>query len=327
MTISLEISFSSDRCHARVLQHVNGIVSCKTEKIIPYVFENFASLSNVLTPLKWLVEKRMKVVVSIPTHKVLMHDLEVNNDLSHSEILEFLKARSMQLLGYPAADLCFDYEIQEKQSNEKKIIRVVATHRALIENIEKSFSHAKIPLDVINIKSDTNINLLPWREIQYQKKKKNLLSRLIFYALFMAMSVFFLRIFLLHQTQKYKVELFEINKKISNIHCQHAKQHAALLQQLKLISAEKSVSKKTNQIVEILLSNIANELPASMTLKSLNFNEKRIRLTGISNQLSDIHTYNDNLQKNLIWKHIVLSEIQNDQQTKSQLHFTFQVSP
>lgn len=327
MTLSLEISFSSDQCHAKLLQNDDNVISCKAEKIIPHDFENSVLLPNVLTQLNRMVEKKMRVVVSIPAHKVLIHDFTVNNDLSRNEIFEFLKSRTMLLLGSSNDDLCFDYEIQEKHDNEKKMIHVIATHRVLIENIKKSFLQAKMALDVITIESHTTINLLPWREAQYQKKKKNLLSRLIVYVLFIIMSAFFMKIFLLHQTQKYKVELFETNKKISDIHCNHAKEKLALLRQLKFIFSEKKASKKSNQLVGILLSHIANALPDAMTLRSLDFNAKRIKLTGISNQLSDIHTYSDQLQKNLSWKHVVLSEIQNDQQIKSQLHFTFRVSP
>lgn len=172
-----------------------------------------------------------------------------------------------------------------------------------------------------------SINLLPWREMQDQRRTKILLYFLCAYSMSICIAMTALKNFFSHETHAINTKTVLINDTMQKILLDYPKQHAALLQKLKMLSAKKSVSLTTNNRMMDLLSYIANDMPASITLNSLNINHRKIILTGVGDQLADIHQYYASLQQNLPWKHVLLTEIHNDSQHKSQMDFTIQVTP
>ena len=318
---TLQIIFENTQCRA-------VIVSVKFEKIIPYPFEEKDKLPSILAQLKSLYEKDMRVCVSIPAQEVMIRDFTLDAALSDNEIIQFLQSKSVQLFGYPPEKLSLDYETNVCAESDKKKIIVVATHRALIQTIQDAFRKVKIPIAIVHVSNlSSNINLLPWRALQSQRKRRQKLFTYIAFAIIIFVATITTKYIFLHETNLLASKTKHINQISAQIILNHPHQHALMLQQLKSISIKKSVAIKDNEIAETALNKIAAALPENITLTSLNFNFQKIKIKGVSDQLSTIHTYSEILKQTLSWKNVSLIEIHNDSQNKSQSHFTIQVTP
>lgn len=318
---TLSIAFSAENCHAQLLE--KNI--CIEEKLITFNFDNKDKLPSIISELKFLYSKPMCVIVTVPAENCMMQDITITKDLSDTEIILFLKARAAQLFGHSADQLCIDYEIKSSLEKEKQTLFVIAAHASLIAYIQKSFAENKMPLDELHI-SNQKINLLPWRKKLEKKKKYYLFFRLSAYASAFFILCIFLNLFLLHKTNQLNIESSAIEKSSAQIILNHPKRHLVLLQDLKTLFSQKEITTKSNQNTEKFLLAIADDLPENVTLQSLTLHGKRAELTGFSDQLSSIHQYNTTLQNQFPHKHILLSEIHNDQQNKLLMRFTLMIN-
>ncbi|EKD91892.1 MAG: hypothetical protein ACD_29C00318G0002 [uncultured bacterium] len=325
MKTTLAITFSAECCHAAVLEQLsNGVVS-KNKISITHDFDNKETLSKVISDLKLLYVKNMHVTVEIPAENSMMRDITVEHGLLDADIMRFLQSRATQLFGHAADQLCIDYEIHPEINDGKQKITVIAAHAALISNMYKSFARDKMMINTIHV--NNKMNLLPWREMQKRKSKQKTMFGLIASS-FLIIGIFItLKYFFIHETRLLKIQANNIIENNANIVLHHPHQHSALLQKLKSLHLQKLAAMKANQAIEILLSDIANDLPNSVTLSALTLNHKKIKLMGVGDQLSDIHQYSNALKQNLPWKNVQLSEIHNDQKNKLQMDFTIQVTP
>src|SRR3990167_1684871 len=181
-------------------------------------------------------------------------------------------------------------------------------------------------LHSISIKHETTINLLPWREIQRKQQIQRRNNRFILYGLTMIVMLFFIKYFLINETKEINDTTHSIKQKNKNMIIPNAKNHIALLKKLQSVDSKKLAAVKKNKSSLALLSAIANNISDNITLNSLTLTKKEIKLTGVSNQLSDIHQYNAILQKNLPWKNSQLIEVHNDDQKLSLMHFTIEAT-
>ncbi len=323
MPTTLTITFSLQHCHAIVSEENADVMIEKVASSIPYDFADNKALSKVVVELKSLYSKATQVFIHIPSEHSITRELTIDNNLSDSEIMQFLQARSTQLFGHPADTLCMDYEIQAATEDNKQKIVVVAAHRSLITRIQQSFFDAKIPVHCIT--TDDNINLLPWRDTEKRQFKKRVCFRFMIYVILILLLFIFLKNKIVKDTQTIKMRTHVIEKNNQKIIVNHTKAHLALLQKLKSMHAEKSASLTTNQHDEKLLLTIANALPVTMTLTTLNLADQTIQITGVGNSLSDIHQYVGALQEKLKNQKVTLSEIHNDQKNKVVMDFTVEV--
>lgn len=285
-------------------------------------FVDDAQLHAVFKDLK-RSSKKLSVVIDIPSAHSIMRDINIEPGLSDIEIMQFLKSHSTHLFGFSAEKLCIDYETQSTVVDGKQKITAIAAHADLILHIEQLARQEKIFISAIQV--DKKMNLLPWRE----KQKKHHQQKILFGAIIFVIALFIIGIsanrFLKNQMQlinlQAKNNVVE-NKKIAVL---HAQQHAALLKKLNTMHAQKLLSINENKKDLVLLADIANDLPNDVTLTSLSINNKKIKLTGVSNQLSDIHQYANNLKETLSGMQIELSEIDNNQQNELQMNFTIVV--
>lgn len=169
-----------------------------------------------------------------------------------------------------------------------------------------------------------SINLLPWREIRNKKRSEKLMIGLVIYILIIFSGITLLKNFLAHKTAHLSFERTRIENNIQKITLNHSSQHAILLKKLKLSFTKKSVSAAENNKIIHFLSVIATDLPNDTTLHSLSFSNKKVILSGMSNQLSDIHQYIIALQKNTAWENIQLSEMHTDPSNQLKMDFTIQ---
>lgn len=291
---------------------------------IDILFYDFDQLRETLSQLKKSYQKNLSLTVGISAQHSMTSDIKIENNLSDSEIIQFLKSRAMELFGHPADQLCIDYEIQSNNNDDKQIITAAAARAEFIATIEGYFSNKKINIQAIQV--NKKMNLLPWRE----RKKQSHKQKIIFFTLLFSILLLFLCIifkyFLIHETQLVKTDIVKISENNTKIILDHPYQHRTLLKKLNQIHAKKILSQKSNQLMTTLLADIANDLPDTVTLATLTIDAKKIKLTGISNQLSDIHAYAHNLKQTLPKKQIQLSEINNDQQNKIQMDFTMRIN-
>lgn len=267
--------------------------------------------------------KKLSVVIDIPSEHSIMRDISIAPNLSDNEIMQFLTARSIEFFGFSANKLCIDYEMQSVVVDEKQKITAIAAHANLISHIVELSQQEKIIINAIQV--DKKMNLLPWRDQQKQHhQQKILLGAIIF-----LISLFFIGIiansFLKYQMQKLNLQSKRNAAENGKIIVLHTQQHAALLNKLNSMHVQKLLSIHENNNNAVLLADIANDLPNDVTLTTLSVDSQKIKLTGVSNQLSDIHQYANNLKETLPQKQIELSEINNNQQNKLQMNFTIVV--
>ena len=120
------------------------------------------------------------------------------------------------------------------------------------------------------------------------------------------------------QTHELKNKTRKIEENSNKINLIQVKQNYTLLEKLKKTYDKKLKSIRYNKKLSHVLFYIAESLPAHATLKTLNWKNKIITLTGESDQLSYIHQYNTDLAHKLQWK-TQITKIQNE---RNQFNFT-----
>ncbi|HLB55959.1 MAG TPA: PilN domain-containing protein [Coxiellaceae bacterium] len=286
---------------------------------IHITFIDHAQLRAAFKDLK-LSSRKLSVVIDISSAHSIMRDITVESGLSDIEIMQFLKSHSTNLFGFSAEELCIDYETQSTIIDGKQKITAIAAHANLILHIEKLALQEKILISAIQV--DKKMNLLPWREKQKQHHQQKILFGAIVFMIALFIIGLIANNFLKHQMRQFNLQSKMNAAKNGKIIVLRTQQHAALLNKLNIVHAQKLTSIYDNKNNAVLLSDIANDLPNDVTLTSLSMDDKKIKLTGVSNQLSDIHQYANNLKETLPQKQIELSEINNNQQNKSQMNFT-----
>lgn len=128
-----------------------------------------------------------------------------------------------------------------------------------------------------------------------------------------------------HKTTELTAEIKHIKDKSASIVLQDPHHHLLLLKKLRSVHALMKIAIQTNNTVENYLSIIVTNMPNDIVLTSLDFNSKRLKFTGFSNQLAEIHQYNASLQNQFNGKRVILTELHNDLQNQKQLYFTFRV--
>src|SRR3990167_6658566 len=326
---TLEIIFEKERCRALITANNQTRNDCVTEKIMAHLFEDKNKLPEIIETLKPLYKKNMRVIVTIPSQEAMTHEFELDGTLKETEVMQFLSSKSVLFFGYLAETLCLDYDtFRGDDNNNKQKITVIAAHRSLIQTIQAAFQKLKFPLHCIKVSNNsTSINLLPWRQQQAKRKKQKQCATLVFFAIVVFIVMIVLKYQFLYLANHYTKKTQELNSENSQIVLNHPHQHIALLQQLKSMRVKKTAAIRENQLAENLFKIISTTLPNSITLSSLYFNSHALTISGVSDQLSTIHTYSDALQQNQAWKKMSISEIHNDLQNKSQMDFTIQVKP
>ena len=170
------------------------------------------------------------------------------------------------------------------------------------------------------------INLLPWREWQHKKNQQYVFMRLMLYAVFIFIVITIYHHFLLHHAMQLRQHALQLKSQRAAIILQHPHHHLLLLQRLKALRLQKTISLKNNKAIENGLATLANALPRTLTLTALACNPQKITVSGVGSRLSDIHHYTMVLQNNLNGKHVLLSSMQHDPHNTAQLHFTLQVT-
>ena len=172
-----------------------------------------------------------------------------------------------------------------------------------------------------------SINLLPWREINLKSRTKNKILSFIVCALCICFFSMALKYFLIHESIQFNKETAQLKDSIKNTAPTHLTKHQTLLKQLNATYSEKNKSIQENNLLITLLSTITIHLPNDIILNSLQLNQKKMQLQGISSQLSSIHQYNSTLQQSAVWKHMTLTDIHNDRKIPSAMHFTLELTP
>jgi hypothetical protein len=229
----------------------------------------------------------------------------------------------MHFYGHPADQMRIDYELQKEVFEEKQKITAIAAHRELIEQIEKYLLSEKIKINAICVNKKSN--LLLWRKEQHHKQQKKVVLIGTLFLILIFLSCVILNIYLKNETHRLSLNSKKINDKVAKIILHHPHQKIALLQKLEQWYPQKKSSIRLNKNAEFLLSIIANNLPNDVTLTTLEINHK-IKLTGKSDQLPDIHHYASVLKQHLTEKQVQLSEISNDLQNKSEMDFAIVVT-
>lgn len=310
----LTITFSEKSCH----------VNDDTQKSIAHDFEKMHELPKLIAELKSLYSSITKVKINIPANHSMVCDIIVERTLSEDEIILFLKSRASNLFGHSSNQLCIDYVIKNEIDDQQQTITAVAAHASLINDIQRIFSQAKILIEAIQING--RMNLLPWRENKKRECKKLIMINAFLIALLIIFIFCGLKLFLIHETkQLILTEKNNVNNE-KKIILLHPHQNIILLKKLISLRKEKLNSMQKNKVTMLWLSVIANTLPNELTLTALVLNANEIILTGISNQLASIHTYADALRVTLKNKKVTLTEIHDDAQNKSLVHFTIQVT-
>lgn len=168
-----------------------------------------------------------------------------------------------------------------------------------------------------------SINLLPWRQNQRYRKQKLFIIRLIIYFfVFFFASLMIPLIFHSEakQTQQKIIALQKTDKQII-LHHSINRDQEALLKKLRYIQSVVQQTKQHNQSMMHTLLCIANTLPNSAVLHQLIINKQAITLSGIGNQLSDIHHYVTTLQAEKIGQSVQLINVQQDDKNPLLMRF------
>ncbi|EKD77691.1 MAG: hypothetical protein ACD_42C00225G0002 [uncultured bacterium] len=148
---TLGIQFSLHTGHAVIAEHINDTLICTTAKKIDCDFEKRNALHDAMDFIKSLYQKKMRVIVGIPTQYVMTKELSLDEKLNDRDIFRYLQTQSPHFFGHPAAQLNLDYQmLPSNEHNAQKII-AAAAHKIKIDIIETEFQLARIPLHVIDV--------------------------------------------------------------------------------------------------------------------------------------------------------------------------------
>lgn len=171
-----------------------------------------------------------------------------------------------------------------------------------------------------------SINLLPWRENLTEYAFQKSIYRLMLYAVLIFACNISAKYYLEHHNKITHLEIFSTKQKIKKIIIDRdTKNNKKLLFTLQSLYPKKNSTIKKNQGLENNLLMIANVIPDSITLLSLNMNSKNITLNGTGQALPDIQQYYHGLQKTMRDR-AVLSDVHNDAAHSAQWLFTIRIT-
>lgn len=171
------------------------------------------------------------------------------------------------------------------------------------------------------------MNLLPWREQREKRWKKWVIIRCIVYVILISVVMIFFKYHSANNTLQLIAQNNTLEQKMSIINIKHIKSRLLLLHHLKTARIAKKQSDQRNNLIATLLAEIANDLPAVVTLKSLSITQNKLTLTGVSPELLAIHQFSLALSERCYWKQVQLKNIQSNQNTQSDVHFTVEITP
>ena len=285
-------------------------------------FKTLDALQNTLQQLKKAHPKSLHVRIDINAEHYMTRDITVAADLSDAEIMQFLQSRAVALLGHPADQLRIDYQ-KHALVNDTQTITIVAAHAAFIQHIETCCRTQKITLATIRA---NQMNLVDWREETRKKIRKKWIAIMIFCMATIGMVCLLIKSFLLHEIAQLQSDTRKMHAQQLHSALPHPHRTVALLQKIKTIYPKKIVAITFNRNIEKQLAMIATDLPSTLTLTTLTLNTHHIQITGMSNQLSDIHAYAAALKQSMTQQKIELSEIHTNPQHHADMLFTIQVS-
>lgn len=171
-----------------------------------------------------------------------------------------------------------------------------------------------------------SINLIAWRKRNLQIAFRKNIFRLALFSVACLFFIIFTHFYLLHQIRVIharKNKIAQMSRKI--IITDDDTYHQTLLKQLNLLYPKIKSDRRADLRIESILRSIANDLPNEIVLQSLTLTQKKLTFSGISNNIADIHRYNDALQKNHIGSTILLSNIHADSHATPNLLFTMEI--
>lgn len=287
----------------------------------------FHSFDELRSALNNIAPQDQKITVILSVEKVIVQTFTVDVNLSDHDMMHFLQSRLETIMGHTANKLCLDYRTEKTSDPSKQIVIAIATHQELINTILSIFQKEKIPLHVITIDNENNLNLLPWRETKRKKNNVNRNKRFLLYAVIACIILFAINFLLIKKIDHCNNHILFLNKQNNAISVPNIAADSNFLKKLQVTTAEKLASVKINQTILSLLAAIANNVPNNIILDSLLLDQQNIKLTGSGDHLADMHQFNALLQQNSPWKHSQLSEIHNDTQEKKTMHFTLRIQP
>ncbi|GBL03761.1 PilN domain-containing protein [Glaciecola sp. KUL10] len=159
-----------------------------------------------------------------------------------------------------------------------------------------------------------HVNLLPWREEQRQKDKKQYLGSLIFIALIVFLAFWLLGEFIEKQIRNQEFRNNYLNQEISILDAQIARirdikttksaisQRMALIEQLQV----------SRNVSPIMFDELARIVPNGVSFEKMSRNGNRIELVGISESNNRLSSFMRNLQASEVFTNGELSSIKAD---------------
>ena len=173
-----------------------------------------------------------------------------------------------------------------------------------------------------------SINLLPWRQNKQHQKQKQLMIRLIIYFFILFFISLLLKFIFYWDAQYTQQKISTLQQTIKQITLQNtADVNTALLKKLQYFQSALQKTKQQNQSIEHMLLLIANTLPHSATLHQLVVNKNDITLSGMSDNISDIHHYITLLHAEKIGQTAQLINAQRDDKNPLDMQFTIKIAP
>lgn len=171
-----------------------------------------------------------------------------------------------------------------------------------------------------------SINLLPWRENLTAYAFQKSIYRLMLYAVLIFACNISVKYYLEHRNAVTQLNIVKTQQKIKNIIVDpDAKNNKKLLFTLQSLYPQKNSTIQKNKALENNLLRIADVIPSSITLLSLNIDAKNIIVNGISQALPAIQQYYHVLQKT-IGDRAVLSDVHNDAAHNTEWLFTIRIT-
>lgn len=176
-----------------------------------------------------------------------------------------------------------------------------------------------------------HVNLLPWREEQRQKDKKQYLGSLIFIALVVFLAFWLLGEFIEKQIRNQEFRNNYLKQEISILDAQIARirdiktTKSAIAQRMALIE-QLQVSRNVSPI---LFDELAQIVPNGVSFEKMSRSGNRIEIVGISESNNRLSSFMRNLQASEVFNNGELSSIKADassQNALSNFKLTFNLS-
>jgi len=149
--MKIGVVFSEQDCKAVLLQHLSTRMECLKTTRVQRSQNDSRWPQSALIAIKLLYQTGVTIILGIPHQQILVRELTVDATLSDSQTMLFLQSQAMHWFEQSAETLCFDYEILDVTSDQKKLIRVTAAYRSYIQTWQTLFSENNLPLHVIDV--------------------------------------------------------------------------------------------------------------------------------------------------------------------------------